>query len=93
LLSDVLATVRSVFPQVEVFSANSAGTEPDNVILLAANQSWKPWLEDKLYLPGTPQARLVEHRLPVNLLPIEGSVFTDDWNPVDAVIARQLLAK
>jgi predicted membrane-bound spermidine synthase len=93
LLSHVLATVRSVFPTVEVFSARSAGSEPDNMILLAANETWKPWLEDKFYLPGTPQEALVSHRLPPNRLPNEGSVFTDDWNPVDAVIARQLLAR
>jgi spermidine synthase len=93
LLKHVLATVRSVFPEVVVFSVRDAGNEPDNVIILAANQSWKPWLEDRFYLPGTPQASLVVHRLSANDLPIGGSIFTDDWNPVDAVIARQLAAK
>jgi predicted membrane-bound spermidine synthase len=93
LLKHVLATVQSVFPEVVVFSVNHAGPEPDNVIILAANQSWKPWLEDRFYLPGTPQASLVEHRLLPKDLPIGGSIFTDDWNPVDAVIARQLAAK
>jgi hypothetical protein len=93
LLQDVLATLRSVFPTVEVFSVREAGTEPDNVILLAANESWKPWLEEKFYLPGSPQGDLVRHRLSSAELPVDGRVFTDDWNPVDAVIGRQLLAK
>jgi hypothetical protein len=93
LLKNVLATVRSVFPTVEVFGVRAAGTEADNVILLAANKSWKPWLDDKFFLPGTPQSGLVEHRLRANQIPEGGSIFTDDWNPVDAVIARQLLAK
>lgn len=91
LLSHVLTTVRSVFPYVEAFAVAGGGTESQNVILLAANQDWKPWLE-KFYLPGTVQARIADHRLKPNQLPAEGKVFTDDWNPVDAVIARQLLA-
>jgi hypothetical protein len=78
---------------VEVFGVRSTGVDADNVILLAANESWKPWLEEKIYLPGSPQAALVERRLPPARLPEGGSIFTDDWNPVDAVIARQLLAK
>lgn len=91
LLGHVLATVRSVFPHVEAFAVGGAGTESQNVILLASQQSWKPWLEDKFYLPGGAQAKLADHRLLPNQLPAGGSIFTDDWNPVDAVIARQLL--
>lgn len=93
LLSHVLTTVRSVFPHVEAFAVAGGGVESQNVILLASNQSWKPWLEDKFYLAGTSQARFAAHRLLPNQLPLDGAVFTDDWNPVDAVIARQLLAK
>ena len=92
LLSHLLATVRSVFPYVEVFSTNGSETETKNVILLGANEDWKPWLQDKFYLDGSLQARLVSHRLLPHQLPDAGSIFTDDWNPVDAVIARQLLA-
>jgi spermidine synthase len=93
LLQHVVTTVRSVFPHVEVFRVQSGGTEAENVIVLAANQSWKPWLEDKLYLPSSSQARLVNARLLPSQLPLEGKVFTDDWNPVDAVVARQLLSE
>lgn len=93
LLSHVLATVRSVFPHVEVFAINKgADTESQNVILLGANESWKPWLEDKFYLESSLPARLASHRLLPSELPQDGRIFTDDWNPVDAVIARQLLA-
>jgi spermidine synthase len=93
LLTHLLATVRSVFPTVEVFNVRNAESVPDNVILLGSNQSWKPWLEDKFYLPGTPQGNIAARLLPSHRLPLEGKILTDDWNPVDAVIARQLLAK
>jgi spermidine synthase len=93
LLRHVLTTVRSVFPHVEVFNVRSADMEPDNVILLAANHSWKPWLEDKFYLPATEHARFAERRLRPNQLPADAQILTDDWNPVDAIIARQLLAR
>jgi hypothetical protein len=63
------------------------------VILLASNQSWRPWLEDKFYLPRTQHGWITGHRLLPSQLPPDGDVFTDDWNPVDAVIARQLLAE
>jgi spermidine synthase len=93
LLGHMLATLRSVFPHLEVFAVSGAGNEPQNIILLAANETWKPWLEDKFYLPGTPQAGLAGRRIFERQLPAGGRVFTDDWNPVDAVIARQLLVK
>ncbi|MFZ4764687.1 MAG: fused MFS/spermidine synthase [Roseimicrobium sp.] len=93
LLGHLLATLRSVFSTVEAFTVRGAGTEVQNVILLAANQSWKPWLEDKFYLPGSLSSKLTGRRLFERQLPASGQVFSDDWNPVDAVIARQLLAQ
>jgi hypothetical protein len=82
-----------VFPHVEVFNVRHAEMEPDNIIVLGAKESWKPWLEDKYYLPSSPYANLAGRRMLPRQLPAEGDVLTDDWNPVDAVIARQLLAK
>jgi spermidine synthase len=89
LLGHVLPTLRSVFPVVEVF-AESSRRESQNVILLASPKSWKPWLEDRFYAPDSWRARLAGARVPAAFLPAPRKVLTDDWNPIDAVIARQL---
>ncbi len=89
LLGHILATLRSVFPVVEIF-AESARHESQNVILLASRESWKPWLQDRYFAPGSWQARLAGARVPESYWPAPRGVLTDDWNPVDAVIARQL---
>lgn len=89
LLSHILATLRVVFPNVEVF-ADFARHESQNVILLASFKPWKPWLVDRFYAPGSWQARLTGARVSPALLPPPLGVLTDDWNPIDAVIARQL---
>lgn len=91
LLAHILGTVRSVFPHVEAFAVHGPSTEPQNVILLASNQSWKPWLEDRSYLSHSQQYRMVSSRLAERQLPAELPPFTDDFNPVEAIIARQLL--
>ncbi|MEZ0274972.1 MAG: fused MFS/spermidine synthase [Roseimicrobium sp.] len=91
LLSHILGTLKQVFPHVEAFAVGGGGEEPQNIILLGSNQSWKPWLEDKSYLSGSPEFRMVYRRLLERQLPAEATPFTDDKNPVEAVIARQLL--
>ncbi len=89
LLGHILATLRSVFPNVEVF-AESARHESQNVILLATMKPWKPWLEDRFYAASSWQGRLTGARVPLAFLPVPREVLTDDWNPIDVVIARQL---
>ncbi|MCE9519684.1 MAG: fused MFS/spermidine synthase, partial [Verrucomicrobia bacterium] len=89
LLGHTLATLRAVFPHVEVF-AESVRHESQNVILLASVKSWKPWLEDRFYAANSWQVRLTGARVPPAYLPVPRQVLTDDWNPIDAVIARQL---
>ena len=89
LLGHTLATLRAVFPHVEVF-AESVRHESQNVILLASVKSWKPWLEDRFYAANSWQGRLTGARVPPAYLPVPREVLTDDWNPIDAVIARQL---
>lgn len=91
LLSHILPTLKTVFPNVEVFASGGLKHQSQNVLLVASEQSWKPWFEDKFYLPSSAQARLVSRRLRESDLPAPASILTDDWNPVDAVIARQLL--
>ena len=39
-------------------------TEPQNVILLASTESWKPWLEDRYYLNGSQSAHFASTRIP-----------------------------
>lgn len=91
LLGHLLATVRHVFPHVEVFAVNGYQSSPQNVILLASQEDWSSWLDSRRYVSNSWQEKLVRTRLPEGKLPAERAVFTDDYNPVDAVIARQLL--
>ncbi|MBI5394390.1 MAG: fused MFS/spermidine synthase [Verrucomicrobia bacterium] len=91
LLGNVLATLRAVFSHVEVFAVNKDRQAPHNVILLASTKSWKPWLEDRSYAPDSWQGQLVAARVPPALQPPARGTFTDDWNPVDTVIAQSLL--
>jgi hypothetical protein len=53
-------------------------------------KSWKPWLQDRFYADGSWEQDLVRVRVKPELLPAPQKILTDDWNPVDAVIARQL---
>jgi spermidine synthase len=91
LLSAILGTLRSVFPQVEVFAVHGAWSDAQNVILLASMKPWTPWIQDRFYAAGTVQSQMVRSHVPARHLPEAKQIFTDDWNPVDAVIARQLL--
>ena len=90
LLGHVLATLRDVFPVVEVFAVDGGGIGAQNIILLGSVKSWKPWLDDRFAAPGSVEERLLRARLPLNRQPPLQRVLTDDWNPVDAVIASQL---
>jgi len=91
LLSHILPTIQSVFPNVEVFHVGGAFRESQNVILVASQENWKPWLADKFYLPNSTQGRLLSRHVRSTNLPAPERIITDDWNPVDAIIARQLL--
>lgn len=91
LLSAILSTLRTVFPNVEVFGVNGSRMDAQNVILLASMKPWKPWIEDRFYATGSEQALMLRTHVPAAQLPETKQIFTDDWNPVDAVIARQLL--
>ncbi len=91
LLGSIISTLQAVFPNVEVFAAGGARTDAQNVILLCSNTTWKPWLEERFYLPSSWQGALTGTRIPSSHWPQSKPVFTDDWNPVDSVIARQLL--
>lgn len=91
LLAHLLPTIKSVFPHVAAFAVGGAHHESQNIIVLASRQDWKPFLEDKIYVPNSVADRMLKRRIRDNALPLSGKVLTDNWNPVDAIIARQLL--
>jgi len=91
LTSGMLATVRKVFPHVEVFSVGYRRDETQNVILMASREDLKPLIVDRYVTPGSWQERLIRTHIPAGTVARSEYVFTDDHNPVDAIIARGLL--
>jgi spermidine synthase len=97
LLGGIIATLKAVFPYVEAFDVQSmdgltySKQGVRNVILLASHQDWLPLIKDKYHAPGSLQKKLAATRIPPEQLPRQGMVFTDDFNPVEAIIARSLV--
>lgn len=91
LLSAILATLHDVFPHVEVFHTGGPRNQAQNLILIASTQSWKTWIEDTYHPPSSIEGRLLTHHLKPHQLPAPSSVLTDNFNSIDAIIARQLL--
>ncbi len=90
LLAGMLATLREVFPHVHAFPIQGGGQLAQNVILMASSEDWTPLITERTYVAGSWQSQLVFHYFAPNRLPTGGQIFTDDLNPVDAVIARAL---
>ena len=91
LLAGMLATLHEVFPHVNAFPVRGGGSLAQNVILMASAEDWTPLLTERTYANGSWQSQFVQAYYPPNRLPAGGQVFTDDLNPVDAVIARALM--
>ncbi|MDB6006239.1 MAG: hypothetical protein JWR15_3226 [Prosthecobacter sp.] len=91
LTSGMLATVRKAFPYVEVFSVGYRREETQNVILMASREDLKPLIVDRYAKQGSWQELLIRTHVPAGTVPRSEYVFTDDHNPVDAIIARGLL--
>lgn len=91
LLAAMRATLKEVFPHVSAFPVHGGGTFAQNVILMASAEDWEPLFTGRTYASGSWQAQLAHAFLPPGRLPSGGQVFTDNLNPVDAVIARALL--
>jgi spermidine synthase len=91
LTSGMLATLRKAFPHVEVFSVGYRRDETQNVILMCSREPLKPLIADRYVTAGSWQERLIRTHVPVGTVPHSEYVFTDDHNPVDAIIARGLL--
>lgn len=91
LTSGMMATLRKVFPHVESFAAGYRRDAPQNVILFCSKENLKPLIEGRYVTAGSWQERLIKTHLPAGAVSRSEYVFTDDYNPVDAIIARGLL--
>lgn len=91
LLAGMLATLKEVFPHLQVFAVQGDRTAVQNVIILASHQDLSPLILDRHYPANTWQARLLRTHVTARYLPTNGPVFTDDFNPVDAIVARGLI--
>ncbi len=91
LLAGMVKTLQEVFPHLELFAVGGALDQPQNVMLLASRESWQAVFTEASYVPGSEQDRIARRRLQPSRWPAGGVVFTDDLNPVDAIIARGLM--
>lgn len=91
LTSGMVATLRKVFPHVEAFGAGYRRDEPQNVILFCSRENLRPLITDRYAAAGSWQERLIRTHLPAGVVQRSDVVFTDNFNPVDAIIARGLL--
>lgn len=91
LTGGMIATLRQVFPSVEVFAVGGRRDEPQNIVLFCSRENLRPLIADRYTAAGSWQERLIRTHLPVGIVPRSEVVFTDDYNPVDAIIARGLL--
>lgn len=91
LTAGMLATLRKAFPHIEVFSVGYRRDETQNVILMCSRENLKPLIVDRYAAQGSWQERLLRTHVPAGTVPRSDYVFTDDHNPVDAIIARGLL--
>ncbi|MDI1313771.1 fused MFS/spermidine synthase [Prosthecobacter sp.] len=91
LTAGMVATLRQVFPSVEVFGVGYRRDEPQNVILLCSRENVRALIQDRYVMPGSWQEKLIRTLVPAGTVPRSEVVFTDNYNPVDAIIARGLL--
>ena len=92
LLAGMVKTLQEVFPHVEVFAVARRLDAAQNVMILASNDNWQPIFTDNSYVSGSWENGIASTFVPVPQRPSTGVVFTDDLNPVDAIIARGLLS-
>lgn len=91
LLSHMLPTIQSVFPHVEVFAVSGDLNLSQNLIVFASKESWSQEFENQYFTPNSLQSKMISCRVAKKNFPTPKALLTDNWNPVDAIIARQLL--
>jgi len=94
LFASVSATLREVFPELYVFAINSSYPEAVQNLILVAPARSRGWGEDELLERAGDDEELqmmVHNLVPNEFLATSGAtVLTDDYNPVEYIIARQL---
>ncbi len=90
LLAGMMKTVNEAFSSVDLFGVGGSPDQVQNVLVLASNENWSKAFTETAYVSGSPQEMIARSFVPPNRWPIGGVVFTDDHNPVDAIIARAL---
>lgn len=91
LLGGMMTTLRDVYPQVELFAVGGRNDLPQNCMLLGSTESWTRVFAESSYVPGSVPSTIASAYIPPAHWPANGVVFTDDLNPVDAIIARGLM--
>lgn len=91
LLGGMLTTLREVFPHVEVFAVQGPMQMVQNVVIMASPRPRLEGITGRRHTTGSLAARLAATHVPARQAPGSGVVFTDDFNPVDSIIARALL--
>lgn len=91
LTAGMMATLRQVFPSVEAFGVGYRKDEPQNVILMCSRENVRALMTDRYVTPGSWQEKMIRTLVPAGAVPRSQVVFTDDHNPVDAIIARGVL--
>ncbi len=91
LLAGMVKTLQEVFPHVEIFAVEHRLDVAQNVMVLASNDDWKPVFTDNSYVTGSWESGISNCFVPAAQRPADGAIFTDNLNPVDAIIARGLL--
>ncbi|WP_395735583.1 fused MFS/spermidine synthase [Prosthecobacter sp.] len=91
LAGGMLTTLRKVFTSVEAFGVDYRLQATQNIILFCSRDNLRPLLVDRYVTPGSWQERLIRTHIRAGTVPRSEVVFTDDHNPVDAIIARGLL--
>ena len=91
LTAGMMTTLRAVFPHIQVFGVGGRPNETQNVILLCSKVDLTSRVADRYFAKDSWQQRLSSRRVSPGQLPRPTLAFTDDLNPVDAIIARGLL--
>lgn len=91
LLAGMMKTAGEAFGNVDLFAVNGGGSLTQNVLVLAGDENWSKVFTDNTYVSGSDQQAIARCFVPPSRWPPGGVVFTDDHNPVDAIIARGLL--
>lgn len=91
LLAGMMTTLRDVYPNIELFAVGGRGDMPQNCMLLGSNESWTRIFTENSYVSGSSASTIASSYVTPAHWPAPGAIFTDDLNPVDAIIARGLL--